>query len=182
MLLALAFLAFVPMVLEARRAVHHDRRLRAAGATEPAGDVYRLMQVAYPACFLAMIGEAWLRGSGTGAAFTMGLVTFSAAKGLKYWAIATLGTRWTFRVLVPPGSLRIVAGPYRWLRHPNYVAVVGELVGFALTAQAPFAGVTAVAGFSTLILARIRIEERALTPRDGMGSEGTKATEPESVG
>lgn len=160
----LAVLAFVPMILEARRAAHNDRRLRAAGATEPANDVYRLMQVAYPASFIAMIGEAWLRDSGTGAAFMTGLAAFSAAKSLKYWAIATLGARWTFRVLVPPGSSRIMAGPYRWLRHPNYAAVVGELVGFALMAQAPLTGATAVAGFSALILARIRIEERALTP------------------
>jgi methyltransferase len=174
--LVLAILAFVPMILEARHAARNDRRLRAAGATEPANDVYRLMQVAYPACFIAIIGEAWLRASGTGAAFTTGLAVFGAAKGLKYWAIVTLGPRWTFRVLVPPGSSRIVAGPYRWLRHPNYMAVAGELAGFAIMAQARLAGAAAVAGFSVLILARIRIEERALHV------EGAEATGPDTVG
>ena len=47
---------------------------------------------------------------------------------------------WTFRVLVPPGSARTLRGPYRLLRHPNYVAVVGELAGFALLARAPRLG------------------------------------------
>lgn len=170
--LALAILAFVPMILEARHAARNDRGLRAAGATEPANDVYGLMQVAYPACFIAIIGEAWLRASGTGAAFTAGVAVFGAAKVLKYWAIATLGPRWTFRVLVPPGSSRIVAGPYRRLRHPNYMAVAGELAGFAIMAQAPLAGAAAVAGFSVLILARIRVEERALRAAAGPDTVG----------
>jgi methyltransferase len=161
--LALAALAFVPMLLEARRAARNDRQLRARGAVEPSGDIYRLMQFAYPGCFLAMIGEAWFRGVEDGSVFVAGLAIFGAAKALKYWAIATLGTRWTFRVLVPPGSSRITVGPYRWLRHPNYVAVVGELVGFALLAQAPLTGTVSVVAFSTLISARIRVEERALT-------------------
>lgn len=161
-LLALAVLAFVPMVLEAIHAARNDRLLRAAGAIEPRHDVYALMQVAYPACFLAMIGEAWVRGSSAGAVAMAGFAMFIAAKVLKYWAIATLGTRWTFRVLVPPGSTRITSGPYAYVRHPNYLAVVGELLGMALMARAPFSGAAALVGFSALIVARIRVEEREL--------------------
>jgi methyltransferase len=89
-------------------------------------------------------------------------MVFGIAKALKYWAIATLGRRWTFRVLVPPGSTRIVAGPYRWMRHPNYVAVIGELAGAAAMMRAIVAGPIATVGFGALMLARIRIEERAL--------------------
>jgi methyltransferase len=158
----LLLVAFVPMLLEARLSAANDRTLRAAGAVEPVADVYRLMQLAYPACFLAMVLEAWTRAAGPSGATIAGGVVFGAAKALKYWAIATLGERWTFRVLVPPGSTRTLRGPYRFLRHPNYVAVVGELIGFALLAHAPLAGALAVAGFGALILARIRVEERAL--------------------
>jgi methyltransferase len=164
LLFTLAALAFVPMILEARHAARNDRRLRAAGAIEPRNDVYSSMQVAYPACFVAMIGEAWLRGSSAGAVAMAGLAVFIAAKALKYWAIATLGTRWTFRVLVPPGSTRITSGPYAYVRHPNYLAVVGELLGMALMARAPLTGAAAVVGFSALMLARIRVEERELGP------------------
>jgi methyltransferase len=164
--IALLFaIAFVPMLLEARRSASNDRRLRAQGAVEPAADVYRLMQCAYPGCFLAMIAEAWVRGAGMTPMAVIGGVVFGAAKALKYWAIATLGERWTFRVLVPPGSGRIVRGPYAYLRHPNYVAVAAELAGFALLAAAPVAGAIAVACFGVLMLARIRVEERALGMR-----------------
>jgi methyltransferase len=158
----IAALAFIPMILEAARSAANERVLRAAGAREPAGDVYQAMQVVYPACFLAMVGEAWLRGSGMTVVAAVGAGIFVYAKALKYWAIATLGRRWTFRVLVPPASQRIVRGPYRMLRHPNYVAVVGELVGFALIAQAPVAGIAATVAFGLLMLARIRVEESAL--------------------
>jgi methyltransferase len=155
------------MLLEARRSARNERTLRAAGALEPAHDVYRLMQVAYPASFLAMIAEAWMRDSGVTALAVVGAVVFVVAKTIKYWAIATLGDRWTFRVLVPPGSARTLRGPYRWLRHPNYVGVVGEIVGFALLAQSPITGVMATALFGLLLVARIRVEERALGLRSG---------------
>jgi methyltransferase len=76
--------------------------------------------------------------------------------------MAALGPRWTFRVLVPPGSARIDRGPYQWLRHPNYVGVASELTGIALVAAAPVAGTIGVVLFIALMLARIRVEERAL--------------------
>jgi methyltransferase len=158
----LAALVFVPMLFEAARSRRHEQALRAVGAREPAGDVYALMQVIYPACFLAMILEAWVRAAPAGGVFAIGLVVFVSAKALKYWAIATLGRRWTFRVLVPPRSTRIVEGPYRVLRHPNYVAVAGELAGMALMAQAIVAGPISLAVFGLLMLLRIRVEERAL--------------------
>jgi methyltransferase len=160
--LLLAAVAFVPMLLEARRAAGNDRSLRAAGATEPPGDVYRVMRVAYPACFLAMIGEAWARGAGPGLVFAAGALVFAGAKALKYWAIAALGPRWSFRVLVPPRSSLITTGPYRYLRHPNYVGVVGELAGMGVMARAALTGPVALAVFGGLILLRLRVETRSL--------------------
>lgn len=160
--LLLAALAFVPMLLEARLAARNDRYLRAAGAIEPAGDVYSLMAVAYPVCFLAMLAEGWFRAAGMGGRFAAGLAVFAAAKALKYWAIAALGRRWSFRVLVLPGSTLVTSGPYRFARHPNYIGVAGELAGMSVMARAPVAGALALAGFGALILARIRAEERAL--------------------
>lgn len=153
---------FVPMLLEARRSRRNERRLRVAGAHEAARDVYPLMQVAYPACFLAMIAEGWARQAPTDAWTVGGAAVFGAAKTLKYWAIASLGPRWTFRVLVVPGARLVADGPYRWLRHPNYAGVLGEIAGVALMACAPLAGPASLAGFGALIAARIRVEERAL--------------------
>ncbi len=157
-----AFMVFVPMVTEALVAVRHDRALRALGAVEPPRDVYRVMQVAYPAAFLAMLAEGVWRGVRPDSVAMAGAAVFLAAKALKYWAIATLGPRWTFRVLVPPGSQRTIRGPYRWMSHPNYVAVALELTGVALAMHARLAGPLGVAGFTVLMWCRVRVEEQAL--------------------
>src|SRR5262245_58554632 len=117
------------MLSEAVLARRNERRLLARGGVEPAGDVYRFMQIAYPASFLAMIVEGTMRGASSGTLFTAGAALFCAAKALKYWAIGSLGPAWTFRVIVVPGGPLVSSGPYRYVRHPNYLAVVGELVG-----------------------------------------------------
>jgi methyltransferase len=162
-LAAILFLiAFGPMLFEAQLAAHHDRGLRAAGAVEPPDDVFRWMQVIYPSAFIAMIAESYVRPHGADAVALSGMTVFALGKAVKYWAIAALGPRWTFRVLVPPGSSLVTTGPYRFLRHPNYVGVIAELAGFALAAHAIYAGAAAVLLFAWLLARRIRVEERAL--------------------
>ena len=164
MMIALATLAAVglAMIGESRRSRRLARALLARGASDPPGDVYRQMQVAYPACFLAMALEGGVTGVAPSVTLLIGAVMLVAAKGLKYWAIVTLGDRWTFRVLVPPGASRVHGGPYRWMAHPNYVAVVGELGGMALMMSAWFTGPVAIAGFGALIWRRIGVERKAL--------------------
>jgi methyltransferase len=92
----------------------------------------------------------------------LGLGVFGVAKALKIWAISTLGIRWTFRVLILPGAPLITAGPYAFIRHPNYVAVAGEMAGIALLVCAPVTGTLAVLGFGALMRRRIAVEDRAL--------------------
>ena len=126
------------MLIEARRAAANERAQRARGGIEPAGDVYKMMQAAYPAVFLLMIAEGMLRGDS--AFFAAGLTLFAAAKALKWWAILSLGPSWTFRVIVVPGARLVASGPYAYVRHPNYVAVAGELVAVALMTGSAIAG------------------------------------------
>jgi methyltransferase len=152
---------FVPMLIEARLAAVNERAQLARGGVEPADDVYQTMRVVYPAAFLAMIAEgAWRPGHEHVVA---GVALFAAAKILKWFAILSLGSAWTFRVIVRPGVPLVASGPYRWLRHPNYVAVVGELVGLALMSGARVAGLLGTVVFGVLMLRRIRVEERALS-------------------
>lgn len=155
-------LIFIPMLLEARLSHRNEIALLAQGAREPADDVFPLMRVVYPLCFLAMVAEGWYRAHTIIECFILGAAIFLTAKLLKYWAIASLGARWSFRVLVPPNSSLVTSGPYRYLHHPNYVAVVGELVGAALMARAPFTGTLAVVVFGVVLMARVRAENRAL--------------------
>src|SRR5712671_6354399 len=102
------------------------------------------------------------RGAPPSAAIAAGAAIFLAAKLLKWWAILTLGRFWTFRVIVVPGAALVADGPYRWLRHPNYVGVMGELAGVALMTGAIVSGVAGIATFGALIMKRIALEERAL--------------------
>ena len=151
------------MIGEAIHAARNERALSARGATQPDGDVYKTMRWAYPLCFIAMAAESMMHGSPPAALMRLGVVVFVLAKALKYWAITTLGPRWTFRVLVLPSAPLLVTGPYKYLRHPNYVAVVGELIGAALLFAAPAAGALSVVMFGWLMLRRIAVEDRALS-------------------
>jgi methyltransferase len=153
---------FVPMLGEAARASVNERAKLARGGIEPAGDVYAVMAVAYPAAFLAMIAEALARGPVPATVFAAGAVLFAAAKALKWYAIGTLGPAWTFRVIVVPGDTRVSTGPYRFVAHPNYVAVAGELAGAAIMAGAWIAGPLATLAFIGLMMKRVSVERAAL--------------------
>lgn len=154
--------ALLMMFVESQLSRFNERTLRARGAMEPAGDVYPAMTWVYPACFVTMAIEGALFGPPPGFNTLLGVALFGLAKALKFWAIATLGPRWTFRVLVPPGAPLISRGPYVWVRHPNYIAVIGELVSFAILVGAPITGIVSVIAFGALLRRRIRVEERAL--------------------
>lgn len=150
------------MLVELQLSWHNEKALRAKGAVEPPDDVFGLMRLAYPAAFVAMGVEGALGGPLSRTVVLAGLLLFGWAKALKLWAMAHLGVRWTFRVLVLPDAPLVTTGPYRLLRHPNYVAVIGELVAIAIALQAPITGAIGTAGFGWLIWRRIRVEERAL--------------------
>lgn len=97
-----------------------------------------------------------------------------AAQALRWWCIATLGWHWSTRVVVVPGEPLVTAGPYRWLRHPNYLAVVVE--GFALPlVHTAWLTAALFTGLNLPLLAvRIRCEDRALG-RAGAASTPTAA-------
>jgi methyltransferase len=156
------FLVFVPLLLEARRSARNELALRACGGIEAEGDVYPIMRLAYPAALGMMLVEGALDGRPSPIVVATGCVLFGVSKALKWWAILTLGLRWTFRVIILPGLPLVKGGPYRYLRHPNYIAVVSELVAVAIMAGARVTGPIAVLGFGLLMLGRISIEERAL--------------------
>lgn len=150
------------MAGEAVVSANHERRLRAAGAVEPAGDVYAWMQAVYPAGFAACVAEGWWRGADWAGVAAVGALLFLAGKVIKYTAIVSLGWRWTFRVLPVPGMAPVRAGIYRWLRHPNYVGVLGEIVGIGVWMRAPLAGAAFLVTFLWLLRRRIHVEEQAL--------------------
>jgi methyltransferase len=84
------------------------------------------------------------------------------AQCLRWWCIRSLGPQWNTRVIVVPGLPRIVAGPYRWLRHPNYVAVIVEGAALPLVHTAWITAATFTALNTPLLWQRVRVEDRAL--------------------
>jgi methyltransferase len=168
-------LVFGLMLAETRLSVRNERALRARSAIEPRGDVYLAMLILYPLAFGLMGVEGISRsqaaaevvaGSSPPAWWLAGILLMVASKGLKYWAIASLGDRWTFRVLVLPGLPLVRKGPYRYVNHPNYIAVMGELIAMALMMSAWITGPVMILLFGVALLMRLRIETRALSRKD----------------
>jgi methyltransferase len=93
--------------------------------------------------------------------WTMLAVTL-AANALRWWCIATLGERWTARVIVLPGAPLVRSGPYRWFAHPNYVAVIVEGAALPLTGSAWITAGAFTVLNAALLTVRIRCESGAL--------------------
>ena len=159
----IAAVVFGLMLIEARRARRNERAQRARGGIEPPDDVYEAMRIVYPVAFLAMITEGQVGGAPPRGVALAGIALFAAAKALKWWAILTLGPFWTFRVIVVPGASLVAKGPYQYLRHPNYVGVMGELVAVALMTGARFTGPIVTLVFGLIVLRRVAVEEKALS-------------------
>lgn len=154
--------AMLLMLAELLVSMRHERLLRARGASAPPDAVYSTMRWAYPAVFVAMAVEGMVFGPAPRRVLVAGIAVFAMAKVVKLWAITTLGERWTYKVLVLPGVPLVTGGPYRFVRHPNYVGVVGELVGMALITGARVTGPLGLVFFSWLLMRRIQAEDRAL--------------------
>lgn len=85
-----------------------------------------------------------------------------AAQGLRWWCIATLGHQWNTRVVVIAGAARVAGGPYRFVPHPNYVAVIVEGVALPLVHTAWVTAVVFTLLNAVLLRTRIRVEDAAL--------------------
>jgi methyltransferase len=152
----LAFLTlqrFVEFVWDRR----NTQRLRAFGAVEFGG-------LHYPAMMLVHAG--WLAGLwvlGYDRPVTPGFViAFLLLQVARYWVLATLGRRWTTRVIVVPGAPLVEGGPYRLMRHPNYAIVAVELALVPLALGLPLYALVSVVLYAGTALLRIQVENSAL--------------------
>ena len=98
------------------------------------------------------------------------LAAVIASQSLRWWCIATLGRQWNTRVIVVPGLPLVSRGPYRLLRHPNYVAVVLEGTALPLVHSAWATAAVFTVLNAALLTKRIRVEERALATVAGNGA------------
>jgi methyltransferase len=132
-------------------------RLRAEGGIEVGAAHYPLI-VALHASWLAGL---WLLGSDRPIVWIW-LIAFAALQAARLWVIVSLGRRWTTRVIVLPGVVPIVRGPYRWLRHPNYLVVALEIAIVPLALGLPLYALAFSAANAAMLAYRIHVENEAL--------------------
>lgn len=135
----------------------------ARGGVETGRGHYPVMVVLHTGFLVAMLVEAVVRRPVVPGwlAWSM-LVLVLAAQGLRWWCIAVLGRRWNTRVIVVPGWPPVGTGPYRWLRHPNYVAVVVEGIALPLVHAGWMTAAVFTVANAALLTVRIRAENAAL--------------------
>jgi methyltransferase len=135
----------------------------ARGGIEVGHAQYRVIVVFHTLFFFACFGEAvLLNRSFLGSFGFAALAAAVAAQVLRYWVVATLGERWNTRIIVLPGLAPVTSGPYRYVRHPNYLAVLVEMTCVPLIYGCWITALVYAVGNYVLLTIRIRDEERAL--------------------
>jgi methyltransferase len=141
----------------------HARWAMARGGIEHGRSHYSIMAAVHAALLISCLVEVaaadrpflpWL-------GWPM-LALVIAAQALRWWCIATLGNQWNTRVIVVPGLSLVTTGPYRWMRHPNYLAVAVEVFALPMVHTAWLTAVVFSVANLGLMAVRIPVEERAL--------------------
>ena len=158
---AILVLVVLQRLAELWYASRNTRALKARGAVEYGRAHYPL---------IVLLHASWLMAIATGvrrdpSVHLLPLVLFGVLQAMRMWVIATLGRYWTTRIITVPGEPLVGRGPYRFVRHPNYLVVSGEMAVLPLV----FGQVTNAIVFSALNLGllawRIRQENAALEAR-----------------
>ena len=158
-LAAVAILALVAAqrLLELRLSSANSRQLLAEGAVEHGRGHYPFMVALHVAWLASLL--VWAPGRPIEALL---LLVFAILQLCRIWVIASLGDRWTTRIIVKPGAPLIRRGPYRWLNHPNYLIVTAEIAVLPLVFGLWWVAIVFSLLNAAILTVRIRAENRAL--------------------
>jgi methyltransferase len=160
----LVVLVALQRLIELAVSKRNERRLRARGAVEAGAAHYPWMVALHTAFLVSCLAEVWLLPRPFVAPLAaVALAVLAAASALRVWTLSTLGERWSARVLVLTGAPPVVGGPYRHLRHPNYLAVVLEIAALPLVHTAWLTALVFTVANAVLLRVRIGVEEAALS-------------------
>lgn len=159
-------------LFELRIAKRNTHRLLKGGGIEFGQGHYPLIVVLHALFFASMILEARMRGIQLLPFFA---ALFLLAQAGRIWVIRTLGERWTTRVIVLQGERLVASGPFRIVKHPNYLFVVIEFVAFPMVFGLSYtAAIFTLLNLVVLLFVRIPVENRALEWSKGEFSTGNK--------
>ncbi|MFG1463182.1 isoprenylcysteine carboxylmethyltransferase family protein [Xanthobacter sp. DSM 24535] len=154
LILALVTLQRLSELLLAKR---NTSRLLAMGAKEMAHGHYPVMVVMHA----AWLAGLWVLAPGR-SVFAVPLVAYLLLQPMRLWILATLGPRWTTRIIILPGAPLVRHGPYRFISHPNYVVVVAEIALLPLAFGLPWFALLFSLANAAVLFVRIRSENEAL--------------------
>lgn len=175
-LLLLAFVVVQRLLELALSRRHLARQSAAARASEGPG-AWLAMVAVHVAVIVLPLAEHLGLGTRAGPGlFWSSLALFAAAQVVRYWALGTLGASWNARAVVDPARGFVARGPYRFVRHPNYVAMIAEVIAIPLALGAWRSALVLNLVHAWVLARRIRAEERQLFAlpgyADAMGGKG----------
>jgi methyltransferase len=154
-ILALVTLQRLAELVVARR---NTAKLIAHGAIEVGAGHYPLVVILHAAWLAAL----WVFGRNQ-AVNLEAFAVFAMLQGLRLWILATLGPRWTTRIIVVPGAPLVSSGPYRYFSHPNYAVVAAEIAVLPLALHLPWVALIFTILNAAVLVIRIRAETHALS-------------------
>jgi methyltransferase len=159
LILAISIERLIELIVSKRNA----RWAFAQGGKEFGHSHYPVMVTLHVALLLGCVVEVWAlhRPFIAWLGWPM-LALVALSQTLRWWCVTTLGRRWNTLVIVVPQTPLVQRGPYRWLHHPNYVAVVAEGVALPLVHTAWLTAACFTLANALLLTVRIRVENEAL--------------------
>jgi methyltransferase len=148
---------------------YNTRKLVARGAVEVAARHYPLIVAVHAAWLISL----WALGRDQ-LVNTTALLVYLVLQGFRFWVMRTLGARWTTRIIVLPRQPLVSAGPYRFLSHPNYAVVAGEIAILPLVLGLPLLTAVFTLLNAAVIAIRIDAENRALATARETTVRGTE--------
>jgi methyltransferase len=164
-ILALVTLQRAGELVVARR---NTRNLMARGAVEIAPGHYPLVVAMHAGWLISL----WAFGHDQ-PVNAIALAVYLVLQCFRCWIFRTLGARWTTRIIVVPGEPLVSAGPYRYLSHPNYAVVAGEIAVLPLALALPLVAIIFTVLNAIVLAIRIRAENRALAASREKPASGT---------
>jgi methyltransferase len=162
LLITFVVLIALQRVLELLLSRRHERALRAKGAYERGVGHYPVIVGLHAGWLVSTLVEGWVWGAELSILWPFWLALFVGGQALRYWAILSLGERWTTRVVILPGVPLAGRRPYKHVQHPNYLAVALEIFSAPLIFGVSFTALAFTLLNLWVLLLRIRTEARAL--------------------